>query len=148
MTKRQNKERLVNVFLSGISYQQNKGDGWWEDVKDIVDTVAENYHDEYYEEHDEYHPSIHHTQVYMNAAPHISSPYNMDLTGMMEETLDRSIQPIQYPPAWEVNVNAGCILLEDDDANESCILLADEEESEVNTSATGTQQPILVVPDG
>ena len=37
--------------------------------------------------------------------------------------------------------------MEDDDANESCILLADEEEPEMNTSATGTQQPILVVPD-
>ena len=90
MTKQQNKERFVNVLLSEISYQQNKGDGWWEDVKGKVDTVAENYHNEYYEEHDEYHLSIHHTtQVYMNTVPHISSPYNMDLIGMMEETLDR-----------------------------------------------------------
>ena len=36
MTKRQNKERLVNVLLSKISYQQTEEDGWWEDVKDLL----------------------------------------------------------------------------------------------------------------
>jgi hypothetical protein len=99
----------------------------------------------YYEEHEKYHPSIHHTQVYKNTAPHLSSPCTMGLIDTMEGTLGRAIQPIQYPPSWELNVNAGCTLLEYDDAHESCILLADEEESEVNTSAPGPQQPIMVV---
>jgi hypothetical protein len=48
MTKRQNKERLVNVLLGEIKHRQTEGDGWWEDVTDIVDTVAEHYHDEYF----------------------------------------------------------------------------------------------------
>ena len=108
MTKRQNKERLVNVLLGEINHRQTEGDGWWEHVADIVDTVAEQYHDEYYDDHEEYLPSIHQTHVYKNAVGILSPPYTL------EKDLDRFVQPIQYPPLWELNTKE-CFLVNAED---------------------------------
>ena len=97
MTKRQNKERLVNVLRSEIQHRQSEGgDDWWDDLDTIADQVADHYHDTYYKVQDDFHTSIYQTHVYDAATR------DTDIFSGPDSTEFYNIHPVNYP-VWELH---------------------------------------------
>ena len=102
LTKRQNKERLINVLRSEIQHCQTEGNAeWWADLDTIVDHVADQYHDEYYDEapDGEYRTSIYQAHVYAGG--------NETLLHETATLAHHNIHPVQHP-VWELETESEC----------------------------------------
>ena len=131
MTKRQNKERLVNVLRSEIHHRQNAGgDDWWDDLENIVDQVADQYHDEYNDVQDDFRTSIYQAHVYDATAA--AGTTTLDPADHLDM---ESIHPIKFP-VWELQQTD----VEADESTGDYELVTSEDTTPQNLPTDGWEQ--------